>query len=87
MIVMVPVYDFQSCSVIPLLTNTFGQLLANMKPSKSASAFQGMATTPRKRKVGVDDIVVGRGVRPRMQDMSIGEKEGEKEGESSKMVL
>ena len=87
MIVMVPAYNLQSCGVIPLLMDMFGQLLANMKPSKSASVFQGMAATPRKCKVGIDNIVVGYGVRPHMQDMSIGENEGEKGGESSKMVL
>ncbi|KIM83356.1 hypothetical protein PILCRDRAFT_7287 [Piloderma croceum F 1598] len=62
-------------------------LLANMKPSKSVSELQDMTITPRKCKVSIDDIIVGRGVRARMQDMSIGESEGGKVGESSKMVL
>ena len=83
---MVPAYAFRTC-VIPLLTDTFVQLLANMKPSKSASVFQGMAATPRKCKVAVDDIIVGRGIRPRMQDMSIGGNEGEEGEGSSKMAL
>jgi len=86
MIVMVPEYAFRSCAMT-MLTDIFGQLLANMKPSKPASVSQAMASTPRKRKLGVDDIVVGRGVRPRMEDMSIGEHEGEKGEGSSKMVL
>jgi len=86
MIVMAPMYAFRSC-VILSLTDTFGQLLANMKPSKKALAFQGMVATPRKRKVGVEDIIVGRGVRPRMQDMSMGGNKGEGGGESSKMAL
>jgi hypothetical protein len=77
---------FQSC-VMAMLMDTFGQLLANMKLSKPASVSQGMASTPHKRKLGVDDIVVGHGVRPRMEDMSIGEHEGEKGEGSSKMVL
>ena len=58
-----------------------------MKPSKTASAFQGMVATPRKRNVNIDDIIVGRGVRPCMQDMSIGENEGKNGRESSKMAL
>jgi hypothetical protein len=86
MIVMVPVYAFWSCAM-SVLTDTFGQLLANLKPSKSASESHGMVSTPRKRKLGVDDIVVGRGVRARMENMSIGENEGENGEGSSKMVL
>jgi hypothetical protein len=58
-----------------------------MKLSKRASAPGEMTTTPRKRKVAASDIVIGRGVRPRMEDMSIGGEGGGKEGGSSKMVL
>jgi len=86
MIIMVLVYVFWSCAM-SVLTDAFGQLLANLKPSKSASESHGIVPMPRKRKLGVDDIVVGRGVRARMENMSIGENEGEKGGESSKMVL
>ena len=76
----------EEIGVCKLLIDTFGQLLANMKPSKSVSELQDTTITPRKRKVGVDDIIVGHGVRARMQDMSIGESEGGKAGECSKMV-
>jgi len=58
-----------------------------MKLSKPASVSEAMATTPRKQKLGVDDIVVGRGVRARMEDMSIREHEGKNEEGSSKMAL
>ncbi|KIM71745.1 hypothetical protein PILCRDRAFT_16770 [Piloderma croceum F 1598] len=63
-------------------------LLADMKLSKRMSVPQESVTTPRKRKVDVSDIVVSRGVRPRMENMSIGGREGgEGVGESSKMIL
>ena len=72
--------------MINVLTGSFGQLLANMK-LKRALVPQEMATTPRKRKVDVSDIVVSRGVRPRMENMSIGGEEGGTGGgESSKMI-
>ena len=58
-----------------------------MKPSKRALAPQEKATAPRKRKVAMSDIVVSHGVRPRMGDMCISEKESGKDGESSRMAL
>ncbi|KIM84225.1 hypothetical protein PILCRDRAFT_6500 [Piloderma croceum F 1598] len=63
-------------------------LLADMKLSKRMLVPQESVTTPRKRKVDVSDIIVSRGVRPRMENMSIGGREGgEGVGESSKMIL
>jgi hypothetical protein len=73
--------------MIKVLTGSFGQLLADMKLSKRKLVPQE-TTTPRKRKVDVSDIVVTRGVRPRMENMSIGGEEGGiGGGESSKMML
>ena len=77
-----------SAFMMDVLTRSFGQLLADIKLSKRMSVPQESATTPRKRKVDVSDIVVSRGVRPHMENMSIGGREGgEGVGESSKMIL
>lgn len=70
-----------------LLMGIFVQLLAEMNLSKHASPSEETVNAPRKRKVGISDIVVSRGVRPCMENMSLSEDEGEGGGESPKMVL